>query len=192
MSRRAGVDAKSKDVPPGGSSVPAQPTEHPARRAAAKPESNPRAPDGSGYTELYEVIRAADTDRTVEARILAMRLMVKLHTEKRCSLLVPILAKEIAQMRRRHVRGVEQKVRFTGEASAADGGWLQLLPEGFAIPDGRFVTWAEATVEDHEARIEWLQGQIEALGQDVDRHQQAIKLIREHGVTCLAEVEDAA
>jgi hypothetical protein len=163
------------------------------RRANEGAEPSFQPPAGStSEPQIRDLIRTADTDRSVEERVLAMRLVVELHTSGRCNLLVPLLTDEIRRLRRRHTLRVERGVKLASDAPAADGGWLQLLEEGFATVDGRFVTWGEATVEDHESRLEWLRGQVAALNEDVDRHEQAIKLIREHGVTCLAEVEAAA
>lgn len=141
---------------------------------------------------LRDLIRDLDTDPKVEEVELARTAIATLSTTGQLDLLLPVLADEVRRVRRAHVLRVERASFGTG-GEAAEGGWLRLLPEGFANPrTGSWVTWGEATVEDHEARIGWLQGQMEALGQDVDRHQQAIKVIRERGVSCLAEVEAAA
>lgn len=202
MTRRASVHAKTEDESPGGSKPKPESTSRATRRANAVPKPIKAAPGGSmhipqpddratrpGVSSLQKLIREADTDHSVEEVELARVVLDALLRSGQLDLLLPILADEIRRIRRAQVRRIERRV---GESPSAQGGWLQLLPEGFATVDGRFVTWGEATVEDHEGRIEWLQGQIEALGQDVERHQQAIKLIREHGVTCLAEVEAAA
>lgn len=202
--RRAEPGPKPGHHSPGGSKVDAKPDRNPTRRATvvAKPDRVPpggstqgaipnEAPTQPGGT-LRDLIREVDTDRSVEEMELARAVSETLSGSGRLHLLLPILADEIRRVRRAHVLRVE-RATFRKAGEPAEGGWLRLLPEGFANPrTGRWVTWGQATVEDHEARIGWLTGQMEALGQDVDRHQQAIKIIREHGVTCLAEVEAAA
>lgn len=173
------------------------------RQASDPANPTPDAPGGSipgptpisGPTPpgtLRDLIREADTDPTAEEVELARTLIEALRSSGQFDLLLPVLADEIRRVRRAHVLRVERATFGPTGGEAAEGGWLRLLPEGFVLPDGRWVTWGEATVEDHEARIGWLTGQMEALGQDVDRHRQAIKVIRQHGVSCLAEVEAAA
>lgn len=55
------------------------------------------------------------------------------------------------------------------------------LAERFYVPDVGFVTWEEATVAHHEARIEFLSKKIVGLEQTVARHQEAIELIQAAG-----------
>lgn len=172
MTRQAKDRANSTPVPPGGSIA------HPEPTAQTTQPGN-----------LRDLIRDLDTDRTVEEVELARGLLATLSATGQLDLLLPVLADEVRRVRRAHVLRVE-RASFGTDSKVAEGGWLRLLPEGFANPrTGRWITWGNATVEDHEARIGWLTGQIDALGQDVDRHQRAIKVIREHGVSCLAEVE---
>lgn len=158
------------------------------RRPTLRPEPTSDAVGGS----LRDLIREVDTDRTVTDADLARSLIETLRTRGQVDLLLPILTDEIRRVRRHRVLRIERETFGREGGQPAEGGWLRLLPESFALPDGRLVTWGDATVEDHEARLEWLRGQIHALTQDVDRHEQAIKVIREHGATCLAEVESAA
>jgi len=176
--RRAKLEAKPEPDPPGGSTPSTDPTAPPTR------------PGGSS---LRDLIREADTDRTVTDADLARVLLDALTASGQVGLLMPILTDEVRRVRRFQVARIERET-FGGQTGGepAEGGWLRLLPESLTLPDGRLVTWGTATVEDHEARIEWLNGQIGALAADVDRHEQAVKLIREHGATCLAEIEAAA
>lgn len=52
------------------------------------------------------------------------------------------------------------------------------LAERFYVPDVGLVTWEEATVAHHEARIAFLSKQIDGMVQTVTRHQEAVSLIR--------------
>jgi hypothetical protein len=177
MTRRASPLTKPAAISPGGSN-----------RLASPSATSTRPGDPS----LRDLIREADTDRTVADADLARRLLDALMQRGQVGLLVTILTDEVRRVRRFQVARVERQTFGAQGGEPAEGGWLRLLPESFVLPDGRMVTWGQATVEDHEARIGWLRGQMDALGQDVDRHQQAVKLIREHGATCLAEIEGAA
>lgn len=202
MTRQAKRPTKPIHQSPGGSNHGAEPDGSPTRRALGDRMPGRLGPGGSTSVPqplstatqpgtLRDLIREVDTDRTAEEVELARRVLATLTGSGQLDLLLPILADEIRRVRRHRTARIE-RATIGGQGEGAEGGWLRLLPEGFVLPDGRWVTWGEATVEDHEARIGWLSGQIEALGQDVDRHQQAIKVIREHGVSCLAEVEAAA
>lgn len=51
------------------------------------------------------------------------------------------------------------------------------------------VTWGDATVDHHEKRIFLLETYRAGLARTADMHREAIRIIREAGVTCLADVE---
>lgn len=64
-----------------------------------------------------------------------------------------------------------------------------LLHESFSCSDGRIVTWAEATVDDHMLRIGYLTAKQVGLQTTIDRHQEAISLIEAAGASCLADLD---
>lgn len=63
-----------------------------------------------------------------------------------------------------------------------------LCAKEFALPDGRWVKWGNATVEEHEAVADWCESRAGELLQLGDRHRWAAKEIREHGTTCLGDI----
>lgn len=68
---------------------------------------------------------------------------------------------------------------------------LQFAPlydERFVTARGVWVTWGQATIDDHRARIALLNKQITGIQQTVTQHETAIELIRTQGGTCLADV----
>lgn len=67
----------------------------------------------------------------------------------------------------------------------------ELLASEFALGDGVRVTWASATIEQHEKRAEMTLRNADANAQDASRHLAAVNLLRERGVDTLAEVDDA-
>jgi len=75
--------------------------------------------------------------------------------------------------------------------SAAPGtaGRLELGRLEFHLPDGAVVAWADATAEQHEARILWLETYIGSLETDVRRHERAKKLLENTGAAKLADIE---
>jgi hypothetical protein len=118
--------------------------------------------------------------------------------------LVPYIAEAILQERRTSVRStekawfaemvaafspsrplVEQRIAQAAEFS-------QLLRSRFAIGDGRHISWAEATIEEHEQRIAMLQQMRSGITETIKRHEQAVKLLRQTGASCLAELGAAA
>lgn len=59
----------------------------------------------------------------------------------------------------------------------------------FHLPDGTAVSWAEATREQHEMRIAWLQTFISSLEQDLRRHERVVKLLAERGAEKLSDID---
>jgi hypothetical protein len=64
-----------------------------------------------------------------------------------------------------------------------------LLASLFAVGDGRRVTWAEATKDDHRQRIEMLSANITANAEAAARHQIAIQIITDAGVETLGDAK---
>lgn len=68
----------------------------------------------------------------------------------------------------------------------------RLLVESFWLPSGVRVSWGDATVEQHQQRIDWLSNQIAGISATIARHQQAIDAIVEAGASCLNDIEELA
>lgn len=64
----------------------------------------------------------------------------------------------------------------------------RLSQETFPGYKGRLVTWAEATVRDHEARIDSLKIQINGFEETISRHEAAIEAIKNSFVNSYKEV----
>ena len=64
------------------------------------------------------------------------------------------------------------------------------LAARFALPDGRWVTWSDATAADHRARAEWQNGYANSCMVDAARHIEAAATIEAHGVKCLAQISE--
>lgn len=63
-----------------------------------------------------------------------------------------------------------------------------LLASEFAIGDGTTATWGQATVEQHERRVQWQMRDAAGSMADAERHRAAIRLIEEADAVCLDEV----
>jgi hypothetical protein len=89
---------------------------------------------------------------------------------------------------RNRVRRIERRVLpvTDGETSADSVG--ELVAQRFVLPDGRMVTWGDATAEDHELRAGWQRQRAREFLADVSRHEWAAELIRSSNVTCLNDL----
>lgn len=65
----------------------------------------------------------------------------------------------------------------------------ELLDSSFAMGDGTFVTWGDATRENHEARIEMHRANAQAGLEGWARHAAAIDAITAAGASCLNDIE---
>lgn len=113
--------------------------------------------------------------------------------------LVPIVTWAAGHERRSRGRLVEHSVfgsgskrRTLGEVFDSREHRKRLLDESFPLGDGRWVSWAEATVADHEQRIALLAETEAGIKLTIKRHRDAIAKIREHGGTCLGDIGEAA
>lgn len=115
----------------------------------------------------------------------------------------PIIEAEVNRIRRSVTRTIESRVFGQGSTRRTFGEIIddlalrkELLSESFVLPDGRFVRWGAATIEDHQARIGMLLHHIAGVELTVERHRAATNEILTQGVTCLDEIdsgeEDAA
>ncbi|MFJ8687361.1 hypothetical protein [Micromonospora wenchangensis] len=68
----------------------------------------------------------------------------------------------------------------------------ELLDSAFALGDGRTATWGDATIADHRQRIALLVGAAAGTTETAARHQAAIRMIEEAGVSRLADLAVAA
>lgn len=110
--------------------------------------------------------------------------------------LFPYVRAAMVSLQRAVVRKVEDNV-FGGEG---DGPGAERLPvdllanrlmfttEAFALSDGTYVEWLKATPAQHLDRAEMQRRLAGKCLVDVERHEQAAKLIKKHKVTCLAEI----
>jgi len=138
----------------------------------------------STFSELVEAHSEAGDDQAIAVAILAV-----LKVNRKASKVLLNAVAAAVTFERRHLATVAERNAFAGHPKGRD---LRehLAEETFAIGNGRRIRWLDATVADHEARIAYQQRLISAVVGDIDRHTLAIKIIRDHGVTCLREVPD--
>jgi hypothetical protein len=68
----------------------------------------------------------------------------------------------------------------------------ELLATVFAIGDGTETTWGAATIEQHRQRIAMLTANAAGVVETAARHEAAVRMIEQAGVTCLADLADAS
>lgn len=107
---------------------------------------------------------------------------------------IPIAEGIARDVMRRNARTIEDDAfAISGEHDDLEAAISRddLLATRFALPDGRWVLWSEATAEDHLARAAMQDGLARSCSVDAERHRQAAALIEQRGVTCLAEISEA-
>lgn len=65
----------------------------------------------------------------------------------------------------------------------------KMMLGGFALGDGRYVTWEDATVDDHKRRIVFLEKGMSGTRRTIRQHQATIELLNEAGADRLADLE---
>ena len=119
----------------------------------------------------------------------------------------PLLVLEARSVERDRVRAAERRVdgawqraRPIADSSAAEKGkrvkasvayvvpqeLLELRTKRFSLADGTRVGWFDATIEQHEARVDMQRKLMAGIELDVGRHQEAIRVLRETGAKNLA------
>lgn len=139
-----------------------------------------------------------DTAETVAAGIVAD---LKLSAAQRHALW-PIVVNEVRRSWRNDVRPLEpsrlatrrRNDDFEGEATDPAASRTSYLSKRFAVcAGGKYVTWGEATVEDHRSRVEFLRGLVRGTERTINDHLGAIHDIETTpGATCLADIRAAA
>lgn len=75
--------------------------------------------------------------------------------------------------------------------SSADS-FRALLQSPFAIGDGQKVTWGQATIEQHQRRVMYLQKLRDGIDRTIEQHQAAIALLESSAASCLDDLESEA
>lgn len=137
---------------------------------------------------------------TVSAKVIqALSLKTK---QQLLDILYPLIDDEVRGRLRIRVRILERVADGGQPPSGAAGVGVStnvmqakkdLLHERFYSPvQNGYVTWGDATVEDHESYADMLRGQIDALSDNIERHDDAVALIKKAGALCLFDLGDKA
>lgn len=123
------------------------------------------------------------------------------------TLVRPLISDKAKRIYRNHTRQLENRVfsdqpiklkrvnPLTGETTDSDElmNWHEaqkrLLERSFNLPDGRWVRYSDSTAEDHEMRARWQDNRAASIQKDADRHDALAKLMRQHEVDTLGELD---
>jgi hypothetical protein len=145
---------------------------------------------------IHELISAAiDAEPDASAVAIADGLIARVRKVD----LLPLLVEAVEHIQRHRVRNREQAA-FRAVFGSRSGVVLEtpsaafrvLYADTFRLGDGRVVSWGKANVEEHRQRIALLTKLRDGIDITIARHHEAIARIEAAGVTCLAEIEDAA
>lgn len=104
--------------------------------------------------------------------------------------IVKLLAGQLrAQYRATTSRPAEQEAATALVSGNVESARSQLLGHSFALPNGKFVPWVEATADEHRARSMWQRNRARSITQDATLHEFAAQLIEEAGVRNLGEIK---
>lgn len=104
-------------------------------------------------------------------------------------IVVPALRSAIITALRNMAREAEEHSYLSNKPTAdptADR--MAFLAEKFYVPGVGFVSWAEATVDHHQMRIDYLNRKVNGLIDTITRHDKAIQEIRKAKVKNLGEL----
>jgi len=110
--------------------------------------------------------------------------------------MLTLLAWEIQQIQRDIVREKETSVfteellsRFDGKIKIeADENLIELMKSSFSMGDGNVALWGNATIEEHQQRIDMLKKQRDGIDETISFHIKAIEFIQKNGVKCLNDM----
>ena len=137
-------------------------------------------------TTLHALVKANTAD-TIENTTKLVEDALKLTAWQR-QVLHSVLLNEVRRMDRHDLRVIEP--RWTGgEKVDPTAQRAEYLRGTFVGLGGRRVAWAEATVEDHQARIVFLSSLRDGLTRTIQAHETAVRdILAVPGATCLGDL----
>lgn len=145
------------------------------------------------------LIEGWDADPDADPDDIARMVIGTARTRKDLADLVfPAVAAQATFVRRGIVRREEstafsqQKAEIEGHpadaADPTDARRTLLELNTYVDHDTGYVPWGDLTVDQHEARIDFLERKMWGINVTVDRHRLAVKLIKNEGVSCLNDL----
>ena len=141
--------------------------------------------------QLRRDLDPESADELVEAFFDAIALPAKWRP-----VMAPFVRAKATEMMRSAVRRIERRAplpgtpgkRRRGKKVAPDVARRAELDESF-YNGSKWVTWGAATIDDHQARIDFLAKQRNGINATIQRHVDAIAMIQAAAATCLNDLE---
>lgn len=138
------------------------------------------------FTEVHYSCKVdGDPGATAIAIVRSLKL-----TDNQREVLFPLIEEYCQDLDRRRVKATEADGPAGRKVADPAGERAAYLSERFAVGDGRMVKWSEATIDDHQARIDFLGKMRGGIDATIGRHRAAVELISKHGVTSLGEIAE--
>ena len=145
------------------------------------------------------LIDAWDADPDADPDDIARMVIATARTRKDLADLVfPAVAAQATFVRRGIVRREESTAFSQPDHDAQTSGDEPVDPTDarrtllelntYVDHDTGYVPWGDLTVDQHEARIDFLERKMWGINVTVDRHRLAVKLIKNEGVSCLNDL----
>lgn len=142
-------------------------------------------PDDAGFADFVRMLWDGDLYTTAEK----LEVELDLNDTQR-ALLHDVLVNAVRlvmhqnhqPLDERHLSADAKKLDVSGDKRFA------FLRDAFALPDGTFVTWGEATVLDHEARVAMLHKLRDGIERTISKHQSVMAQLVQSKVRCLNDL----
>jgi hypothetical protein len=144
-------------------------------------------PSGSIGQQLREALKAGATPEDAVRKVLGPfgAVLAEAGNDHLVGYARPAVLSEARRLGRQLIRRAEDR---SFGAAPASRDRMRLGQIEFHLPDGQVVSWADATAEQHGARIAWLRTYISSVEEDLARHERAAKLLAEHGAAKLSDI----
>ena len=155
------------------------------------PERYADAAQPIGFNRLvHELLEQYDDIEDVTTRVCNH---IRLSNDQRMFLWA-LIRSAVDNVKRNDVRQLEKAAKpgKFGRPVNPTEDMQRLTDETFALGDGSRVRWGDATIKQHEARIDYLAKQRDGIDATIQRHRAVIEQLRAAGVSCLNELKDAA
>ena len=147
-----------------------------------------RLPEGTISSQLRAALKGGMTAEQATSAVLAPygAVLQEAGNDSLATYSRPAVLAEARRLHRQMTRRAEDRAFGAAPGTRERQGVRELA---FHLPDGTVVSWADATAEQHEARITWLQTFISSMEQDLRRHERVVKLLAERGADRLSDIE---
>lgn len=137
---------------------------------------------------LQELIDQHNTDDADELALLIFEEVMQ-DQELIEQIVMPALRAAVSHHLRMAALNNEKAGLMSGKPTAdPNADRLAFLADKFYAPPYGLVTWGEATVEMHQARIDYLNKKVNGLVDTITRHDKAIQEIKDAGAKNLGEI----